>query len=232
MASTTTAPQTSADIKTIDPVAQWASANILAYAVSKKIPRELDRESNTPNVLKEKEEFHDLFFDGEAPAVIESRSAMMEWLRILHLQASAVVTETFDFKEITSKELGGLQKKRKLTNDGRKLVTLLILSENLKMMMSLTNPNVVLSTFGIEEPVEAICFENTTSDIKDMCWEITSQIVMILFDLQMPSQPPPQVHGGYLQSEDTDDEEKLEPIKEVEGDDGEVIDIEDLESPV
>jgi hypothetical protein len=206
------------EINMIDPVARWASANILAYATSKKVPRDARMESNTPNVFKEREVFQDLLFDAEAPTVIESRSAVMEWLRLVHLQASAVITETFDFKEITSKELGGLQKKRKLTNDGRKLVTLLVLGENLKMMLSLTNPNVVMSTFGTDEPVEAISFDNVTSDIKDMCWEITSQIIMLLFSIQMPTQPPPQVHGGYLQNEDSEEEEEEDTGVSSDGD--------------
>ena len=193
------------DIKTIDPVAQWSTANILRYSTSKKIPRDGYEESVTPNILKDKDEFMELFFRGDAPIVGESRSAMSEWLRLLHLQTSSVLTETFDFKEITSKQLGGLQKKRKLTVDGRSLNTILVLCENLKMMMSLTNPAVVMSTFGIDvsgpSKYEEISYDNVTGDIQLMCWEMTSQLIMLLFNIQMPTQPPPQVHGGCLVNE-------------------------------
>lgn len=225
---TTSAPADPfSNIQTIDPVAQWATSNVLTYATTKRIMRGGCEETVTPNILKDKEEFMELFFTGDAPIVGESRSAMTEWLRLLHRQISSVLTETFDFKEITSKQLGSLQKKRKLTNDGRSLNTLLVLCENLKMMMSLTNPAVVMSTFGIDvtgpSPYEDICYDNVTDDIQLMCWEMTSQIIMLLFNIQMPTQPPPQVHGGCLINEDpesTAEDGATEAATETESDEG------------
>lgn len=166
------------------------------------------------NVPADEATFMEDFFGDSQELCVESRSSTLEWCRLMHMQASAILTETYSPPKMTSKQLRFLQNRRAVTKDGRLLHTVLVLGEQLKFMLCLTNPNVVVSTYTYDEESGSPEFSARSSDVppetRRMCYELATQCMLIMAQLKMPTQPPMCVHGGKLETVKEEEEEEEE----------------------
>lgn len=137
------------------------------------------------------------FFGNDAEVNVESRSAALEWIRVIHISVAKLATRAFEGMEgLTNVMLDKADEFRQLDKHGRFYWTTLALSENLKMMLSITNPNVIYSCYGFDATPRTenhlkLHFYDVDENTQKITYELVGQLLVIFDHIQMNTDPPP-----------------------------------------
>ena len=188
----------------VDIFARFADAQIIKY-----LAEDEDAIRSLRGRPVEFAKFRRDFFGNDAELNVESRSAALEWIRIIHISVAKIATRAFEGMDgLTNVMLDRADDLRRLDKHGRFYWTVLALSENLKMMLSLTNPNVVYSCFGFDATPRAenhlkLHFYDVDENTQKITYELVAQLLTIFDHMQMNTDPPPCV-ALPLENEDED----------------------------
>lgn len=154
------------------------------------------------------------FFGNDEDTNVQSRSAALEWVRIIHISVAKLATRAFEeMNGLTNVMLDKADEFRQLEKHGRFYWTALALSENLKMMLSLTNPNVVYSCFGFDSTPRTenhlkLHFYDVDENTQRITHELIGQLLTVFTFINMNTDPPPCVALWDEKNEDESENEK------------------------
>jgi hypothetical protein len=195
-------------------ISKWAAENVVHYLNGEDNEKSKDEINNINNLLVEKDEFKTNFFGDDEEVCRRSRSAVMEWLQVIHLQVARVCTRDFEGMDgLNNLILDKADELRELEQHGKLYWSILIMTENLKMLLSLTDPDVIYNGFGFDRTPKdggnhlRVHYYDVTQETIDAVYEIAHKLVIVLDHIHMPTQPPACITMGRA-SYDSDVEEE------------------------
>lgn len=172
-------------------------------------------------------QFQQNFFGNDADVNVQSRSAALEWIRVVHTALAKLATRAFEGMEgLTNVLLDKADANRSISKHGRFYWTAMVVAENLKMMLSITNPNVVYSCYSFKmtprtENHLKLHFYDVDPQTQEICYELCTQLLGIFKMIQFPSDPPAciakELEAEQLSEEQAEEKQQvLDAIAEAE----------------